>query len=98
MGSVFRLIRIEQQQTNLCGVQLKLSADIDQQLADYTKRTREKTRTSHSFLSFLKLMNELSQYGSVDQFAEMLREDVALSANPSILAAVYHMFGSIYHA
>jgi tetratricopeptide (TPR) repeat protein len=43
-------------------------------------------------------MNELSQYSSVDQFAEMLREDVTLSANPSIFATVHHMFGSIYNA
>jgi tetratricopeptide (TPR) repeat protein len=98
MGSVFKIIQIHQQEKNLYHVQLKLSEDIDQQLAEYTKRTREQTRTSHSFLSLLRLMNELSQYSSVDQFAEMLREDVALSANPSILAAVHHMFGSIYHA
>jgi tetratricopeptide (TPR) repeat protein len=98
MGSVFRIIRIEQQENNLYRVQLKLSEDVDQQLADYTKRTREKTRTSHSFLSLLRLMNELSQYSSVDQFAEMLREDVTLGANPSTLGAVHHMFGLIYHA
>ncbi len=83
---------------NLYRVQLKLSEDVDQQLAEYTKRTREKTRTSHSFLSLLRLMNELSQYSSVDQFAEMLREDVTLGANPSILADVHHMSDSIYHA
>jgi tetratricopeptide (TPR) repeat protein len=97
MGSVFRIIRIEQQENNLYRVQLKLSEDVDQELAEYTKRTREKTRTSHSFLSLLRLMNELSQYSYVDQFAEMLREDVALSANPSLLATVHHIFGSIYH-
>jgi tetratricopeptide (TPR) repeat protein len=98
MGSVFRIIQIQQQENNLYRVQLKLSADNDQQLAEYTRRTREQTRTSHSFLSLLRLMNELSQYSCVDQFAEMLREDVTLSANPSILGAVHHMFGSIYHA
>lgn len=98
MGSVFRIIQIQQEEKNLYRVQLKLSADSDQQLAEYTKRTREQTRTSHSFLSLLRLMNELSQYSSVDQFAEMLREDVGLSANPAILGAVHHMFGSIYHA
>jgi hypothetical protein len=42
-------------------------------------------------------MNELSQYSSVDHFTEMLREDVALSANPSILATVHCVFGFIYH-
>jgi tetratricopeptide (TPR) repeat protein len=96
MGSVFRILGIRKQK-NIYRVQLTLSSDIDEQLAEYTKRTREQTRTSHSFLSLLRLMNELSQYSSVDKFADMLRDDIGLSANPSMLAAVHHMFGSIYH-
>lgn len=98
MGSVFRIIQIQQREKNFYCVQLKLSGDVDQQLVEYTKRTRKNTQTSHSFLSLLRLMNELSQYSSVDKFAEMLQEDVSLNANPAILGAVHHMFGSIYHA
>ena len=97
MGSVFRITRIEQQR-DIYRVQLTLSGDIDEQLAEYTRRTREQTRTAHSFLSLLRLMSELSQYSYVDQFAKMLREDVALGTNPSLLGAIHHIFGTIYHA
>ena len=96
MGSVFRIIRIGKQK-DIYHVYLALSDDVDQQLAEYTKRTRAKTRTTHSFLSLLKLMSELSQYNSVDKFAEMLRDDIGLAANPSLLSSIYHMFGSIYN-
>jgi len=96
MGSVFRILRIDKQK-NFYRVQLALSGDVDEQLAEYTKRTREDTRTSHSFLSLLRLMNELSQYSCIDKFSEMLRDDIALAANPSILTAIHHAFGLIYH-
>jgi hypothetical protein len=52
MGSVFKIIQIQQEEKNLYRVQLKLSEDVDQHLAEYTKLTREKTRTSHSFYHF----------------------------------------------
>jgi tetratricopeptide (TPR) repeat protein len=96
MGSVFRILGIRKQK-NIYRVQLALSGDIDEKLAEYTKRTRKQTRTSHSFLSLLRLMDALSLYTSVDKFAEMLRDDIALAANPSLLASAHHMFGSIYH-
>jgi tetratricopeptide (TPR) repeat protein len=97
MGSVFRIVRIDKE-NDFYRVQLTLSDDIDEQLAAYTKMTRDQTRSFHSFLSLLRLMDELGQYSSVDRFAEMLRDDVGLAANPSILASVHHMFGSIYHS
>jgi tetratricopeptide (TPR) repeat protein len=95
MGSVFRILRIDKQK-NFYRVQLILSTDIDEQLAEYTKRTRDQTRTFHSFLSLLRLMNELSQYNSVDKFAEMLRDDIGLSSNYLILGAIHHSLGLIY--
>jgi tetratricopeptide (TPR) repeat protein len=97
MGSVFRILRIDKQR-DFYRVQLTLSDDIDEQLAAYTKVTRDQTRTFHSFLSLLRLMDELGQYSCVDQFAEMLRDDIGLATNSSLLAAVHHMFGSIYHS
>ncbi len=95
MGSVFRILRIDKEK-DFYRVQLTLSSNIDQQLAAYTKVTREDTRSPHSFLSLLKLMNELAQYNSVDRFAEMLRDGTGLGANPLILGAVHHIFGLIY--
>jgi hypothetical protein len=97
MGSVFRIVRIDKE-NDFYRVQLTLSGDIDEQLAAYTKVTRDQTRSFHSFLSLLRLMDALGEYSSVDRFAEMLRDDIGLAAHPSILAAVHHMFGSIYHS
>ena len=97
MGSLFRILRIEEHK-NLYRVQLTLTDETDQQLAQYFKRTRDKTRTFHSFLSLLRLMDALSQYGSIDQFAEIFREDISLSTNPNLVAAIHHTFASIYQA
>jgi tetratricopeptide (TPR) repeat protein len=96
MGSVFRILRIDKEK-DFYRVQLTLSSDIDQQLAAYTKVTREDTRSPHSFLSLLKLMQVLAQYKSVDQFVEMLREDRSLSANTIVLGSIHHAFGTIYN-
>jgi tetratricopeptide (TPR) repeat protein len=74
-----------------------LSAENDEQLAEYTKRTREEIRSSNSFLSLLKLMNELKQYNSIDRFAEMFRDDYSsLDTNPGVLDAIHNIFGLIY--
>jgi tetratricopeptide (TPR) repeat protein len=95
MGSVFRIHRIDKHE-QFYRVQLTLSGDIDEQLAAYTNLTREQTRSPHSFLSLLKLMKELGQYGSVDRFAEMLDDEIGLAANSMMIAAVHHMLGLIY--
>jgi hypothetical protein len=97
MGSVFRIVRIDKE-NDFYRVQLTLSGDIDEQLAAYTKMARDQTRSFHSFLSLLRLMDQLGEYSSVDRFAEILRDDAGLAANPSILASVHHMFGSIYNS
>jgi tetratricopeptide (TPR) repeat protein len=95
MGTVFRIVQIDKQ-TDFYRVKLTLSGDIDEQLAEYTKRTREETRSSHSFLSLLKLMHELAQYNSVNRFADMLDDDASLAANLVILGGIHHAFGLIY--
>jgi tetratricopeptide (TPR) repeat protein len=95
MGSVFRILQIDKQ-NDFYRVQLTLSDDVDEQLANYTMVTREETRSLHSFLSLLKLMYELSQYSSVDRFAEILRDDIALCANPNLVVSIYHIIGLIY--
>jgi tetratricopeptide (TPR) repeat protein len=96
MGTVFRILRIDKQK-DFYRVQLTLSVDIDEQLAEYTKHTRGDTRSPHSFLSLVKLMQVLAQYKSVDQFAEMLREDRSLSTNTIVLGSIHHAFGTIYN-
>jgi tetratricopeptide (TPR) repeat protein len=96
MGSVFRIVRIDKENDFYC-VQLTLSGDVDEQLEKYTKVTRDQTRSFHSFLSLLRLMHKLGQYSCIDQFAQMLRDDIGLTANSSILAGVHHAFGSICH-
>ena len=95
MGSVFRIIRIEKEK-DLYRVRLTLSDDIDEQLAAYTKVTRDQTRAFNCFLSLVKLMDALGQYSCVDRFAEMVDDDTGLAGNPLILGAVHHMFGLIY--
>ncbi len=70
MGTVFRIIGSDKENDFYC-VRLVLNDDIDEQLDEYTKRPRGESRTSYSFLSLLKLMNELSEYNSVDRFAKM---------------------------
>lgn len=97
MGSVFRINRVDKQ-TNFYLVQLTLTDESDQQLTAYTTRLRQKTRTFHSFTSLLRLMDELGQYGSVDRFAEILRDDLLLSANSSLLSSIHHAFGSLYQS
>jgi tetratricopeptide (TPR) repeat protein len=94
-GTVFRIVRIDKE-NDFYRVQLMLSDDIDEQLAEYTKRTREETRSPHSFVSLLKLMHELGQYNSVDRFAKILDDDATLTANPVILGSIHHAFGLIY--
>ncbi|CAF4790650.1 unnamed protein product [Rotaria sp. Silwood1] len=95
MGSVFRILHIDKQK-DFYRVQLTLSDDIDEQLAEYTKLTREETRSSHSFLSLLKLMHELAQYSSVDQFAEIFGDGGSLAVSPIVLGSIHHAFGLIY--
>ena len=97
MGSVFRINRVDKQ-TNFYLVQLTLSDESNEQLAEYTTRTRQKTRTFHSFTSLLRLMDELEQYGRVDRFAEILRDDLSLSANPSLFSSIHHTLGSLYQS
>ena len=97
MGSVFRINRVDKQ-TNFYLVQLTLSNESDEQLVEYTRQTRQKTRTFHSFTSLLRLMDELGQYGRVDRFAEILRDDLSLSANPSLFASIQHALGSLYQS
>jgi tetratricopeptide (TPR) repeat protein len=94
-GTVFRIVEIDKR-TDYYHVQLILSNDIDEQLAEYTKRTREQTHSPHSFLSLLKLMHELSQYTSVERFAEMLDDGTSLATNSAILGPIHHAFGLIY--
>ncbi|CAF3809219.1 unnamed protein product [Rotaria sp. Silwood1] len=96
MGSVFRIVRIEKEK-DFYRVQLTLSNDVDEQLEEYTKVTRNQTRSFHSFLSLLRLMHKLGEYSCIDQFAEMLRDDIGVAANSMILAGVHHTFGSIYY-
>ncbi|CAF4543722.1 unnamed protein product, partial [Rotaria sp. Silwood2] len=89
MGSVFRIVRIEKEKDFYC-VQLTLSDDVDEQLEEYTKVTRNQTRSFHSFLSLLRLMHKLEEYSCIEQFAEMLHDDIGVAANPMILAGVHH--------
>ncbi|CAF1037643.1 unnamed protein product [Rotaria sordida] len=96
MGSVFRIVRIEKEK-DFYRVQLTLSGDIDEQLEEYTKVTRNQTRSFHSFLSLLRLMQKVEEYSCIDQFAEMFRDDIGVAANSTILAHVHHAFGSIYY-
>ncbi|UJR11695.1 hypothetical protein I4U23_015876 [Adineta vaga] len=95
IGSVFRILKIEKQ-NHFYRVRLKLSDDVDERLANYAMITREETRTTHSFLSLLKLMDELGQYGSVDRFAQMLEDDIGISLNLNLRGSILHMFGIIY--
>jgi len=96
MGTVFRILGMDKEKY-FNRVQLMLSAENDEQLAEYTKRTREEIRSSNSFLSLLKLMNELKQYNSIDRFAEMFRDDYSsLDTNPGVLDAIHNIFGLIY--
>lgn len=97
MGSLFRIVRIEEHK-NLYRVQLTLTSETDQQLAKYFERTRESTRTSHSFLSLLRLMDQLSQYTCVDKFAELFHDDTSFGTNPTLAGAIHHMFGSLYNS
>jgi len=96
MGTVFRIVGMDKEK-NFHRVQLMLSSDMDQQLAEYTKRTREETRSSHSFLSLLKIMYELGQYACVDRFAEIFRDNNLLTINSDLLDAIHNIFGLIYH-
>ncbi|CAF1142880.1 unnamed protein product [Rotaria sordida] len=94
--TVFRIVRIEKEK-DFYRVQLTLSGDIDEQLEEYTKVTRNQTRSFHSFLSLLRLMQKVEEYSCIDQFAEMFRDDIGVAANSTILAHVHHAFGSIYY-
>ncbi|CAF0789425.1 unnamed protein product [Adineta ricciae] len=95
IGTVFRILKIEKQ-NHFYRVRLRLSDEVDERLASYALVTREETRSTHSFLSLLKLMNEMGQYGSVDRFAQMLADDVGIAVDRNLLGSVHHMFGIIY--
>jgi tetratricopeptide (TPR) repeat protein len=96
MGTVFRIVGMDTEK-DFHRIQLMLTGDIDEQLADYTRRTREEIRSSSCFLSFLKLMNELKQYNNVDRFAEMFENDYSLMVNPEVLDGIHNIFGLTYH-
>lgn len=95
MGSVFRILSIEKT-PNYYLVELTLSEDVDEQLANYTIQMRNKVRTNHSFLSLLKLMDELSQSNYVDQFNQISKQDFSFVFNQPLLALIHQTFGSIY--
>jgi tetratricopeptide (TPR) repeat protein len=96
LGTVFRIVGMDTEK-NFHRVQLMLTGDMDQQLAEYTKRTREETRSSHCFLSLLKLMQALCHYDSLDRFAEMFDNDGLLATNPELIDVIHNIFGLIYH-
>ncbi|CAF1132941.1 unnamed protein product [Adineta ricciae] len=96
MGTVFRIQSINKDD-DFYTVQLILSADIDEELEAYTKKTREHVRSSHSFLSLLKLMEELSEFDSIEHFIEIFREDETFSTNPHLLGSIHHAFGTIHN-
>jgi tetratricopeptide (TPR) repeat protein len=95
-GTVFRIVEIDKQ-TDYYHVQLILSNDIDEQLAEYTKRTREKTRSSYCFVSLLKLMHELCQYDSIDRFSQIFDNDSSLYTDPDILDVIHNLFGLMHN-
>jgi tetratricopeptide (TPR) repeat protein len=96
MGTVFRIVGMDTEK-NFHRIQLMLTSDIDEQLAEYTQRTREGIRSSCCFLSFLKLMNELKQYNNVDRFAEIFVNDRSLIIDPDVLDGIHNVFGLTYH-
>ena len=96
MGTVFRINNIEQQD-DFYRIRLTLSDEVDKQLEEYSSQIRRKIRSTNSFLSLLRLMNQLSQHQSVDQFVRILSDDDSFMAQPSLLASIYDEFGTIYH-
>ncbi|CAF0832533.1 unnamed protein product [Adineta ricciae] len=96
MGTVFRIQNVNKDD-DFYTVQLILSADIDEELEAYTKKIREHVRSSHSFLSLLKLMEELSQFDSIKHFIEVFREDETFSTNAHLLGSIHHAFGTIHN-
>jgi tetratricopeptide (TPR) repeat protein len=92
MGTVFRMVGMDTED-DFYRVQLMLTDDIDQKLEQYTKNTREKTYSTHSFLSLLKLMYELKQYNSVDCFAQMFNNDKSLIIDQDLHNEIHNIFG-----
>ena len=92
MGTVFRMVGMDAED-DFYRVQLMLTDDIDQKLDQYTKNTREKTYSTHSFLSLLKLMYELKQYNSVDCFAQIFNDDKSLIVDEDLHNEIYNIFG-----
>ena len=97
MGTVFRIERIERGE-HFHRVYLNLTDEVDEQLSVYTRLAREQVRSSHSFLSLLRLINQLGQWNRIDRFARLLRENFSLQTNPSILGSIQHALGDIYHS
>ncbi|UJR10994.1 hypothetical protein I4U23_015178 [Adineta vaga] len=96
-GTVFRILQIDKTDDLFYSVQLTLSVDTDEQLAEYTKQTREEIRSPHSFLSLLKLMHQLSQYDNIEDFAKMFHNDQTLVTDIILSGGIHHVFGSIYN-
>ena len=97
MGTVFRMVGMDTEK-HFHRVQLMLTDDIDQQLEQYTETTRDKTESTHSFLSLLKLMYELKQYTSVDCFARMFNRKEYLIIDEELHDEIYKLLGlTCYH-
>ena len=97
MGTVFRMVGMDREE-NFYRVQLMLTDDMDEQLDQYTQNTREKTYSTHSFLSVLKLMYELKQYTSIDCFARMFKiENEYSKIDQDLHEEINNLFGLTSH-
>ena len=96
MGTVCRIEDVRPLSDGQWEVRLVLSEDVDDNLARYTAKTREKARSPHPLISLVKLMDEMGQYRMIDQFDSLFAENDFILENPILAGALQHALGSAY--
>lgn len=96
IGTVFRLESVSHVTGKFWAIELKLSDDVDQKLAQFTQRMITRTCSTHPMISFIKLMEEMAQHKMIAEFDELSSKDDYLADNPRLAERLHHALGTGY--